>query len=48
MALGKEIIYFVKMKEKVEKKCIVLDMVHGRIFFSSKFSTKQSLKAISR
>lgn len=44
LALGKAVIYFAKMKEKVEKKYIVLDMVHDKISFSDDLSTKPSLK----
>ena len=44
LALGKEVTYFVKMKEKVEEKYIVLDMVHDKISFSDELSTKPSLK----
>ena len=44
LALAKEVIYFVKMKEKVEKRYIVLDMVHNKISFSDELSTKPSLK----
>jgi hypothetical protein len=44
LALGKEVIYFVKIEEKVEKKYIVLDMVHNKISFSDELSTKPSLK----
>ncbi len=44
LALGKEVIYFVKMKEKMKEKYIVLDMVHNKISFSDELSTKPSLK----
>jgi hypothetical protein len=47
LALGKAVIYFVKLKEKVEKKYIVLDMVHDTISFSDELSTKPSLKHFS-
>lgn len=47
LALGKEIIYFVKVKEKVEKKYIVLDMVHDKISFSDELSTTPSLQHFS-
>lgn len=44
LALGKAVIYFVKIEEKVEKKYIVLDMIHNKISFSDELSTKPSLK----
>lgn len=44
LAIGKEVIYFVNIKDKVEKKYIVLDMVHNQISFSDELSTKPSLK----
>jgi len=47
LALGKAVIYFVKVKEKVEKKYIVLDMVHDTISFTDELSTKPSLKHFS-
>ncbi len=47
LALGKEGIYFVKVKEKVEKKYIVLDSVHDKISFSDELSTKPSLQHFS-
>jgi len=47
LALGKAVIYFVKVKEKVEKKYIVLDTVHDKISFSDELSTKPSLKHFS-
>lgn len=47
LALGKAVIYFVKVKEKVEKKYIVLDTIHDKISFSDELSTKPSLKHFS-
>ncbi|PIX24584.1 MAG: hypothetical protein COZ69_05760 [Deltaproteobacteria bacterium CG_4_8_14_3_um_filter_45_9] len=47
LALGKAVIYFVKTKEKVEKKYIVLDMVRNKISLSDELSTKPSLKHFS-
>lgn len=44
LALGTAVIYFVKTKEKVEKKYIVLDVVHDKMSFSDELSTKPSLK----
>lgn len=44
LALGREVIYFVKMKEKVGKKCVVLDMFYNKMSFSDEFSTRPSLK----
>lgn len=44
LALGRGVIYFVKMKEKMVKKYIVLDVVHDKISFSDELSTKPSLK----
>jgi len=43
LALGKAVIYFVKVKEKVEKKYIVLDRIHDKVSFSDELSTKPSL-----
>ena len=47
LALGKEIIYFVKLKEKMERKYIVLDTVHDKISFSDELSTTPSLQHFS-
>lgn len=47
LALGKAVIYFVKVKEKIEKKYIVLDAVHDKISFSDELSTKPSLRHFS-
>lgn len=47
LALGKAVIYFVKVKEKVEKKYIVLDTIHDKISFSDELSTKPSLRHFS-
>ena len=47
LALGRAVIYFVKIREKVEKKYIVLDMIHDKISFSDEPSTKPSLKHFS-
>jgi len=47
LALGKSIIYFVKVKEEVEKKYIVLDTVHDKVLFSDELSTKPSLRHFS-
>jgi len=47
LALGKSVIYFVKVKEEVEKKYIVLDTVHDKISFSDELSTKPSLQHFS-
>jgi len=47
LALGKSVIYFVKVKEKVEKKYIVLDMVNDKISFSDELSTTPSLQHFS-
>jgi len=47
LALGKAVIYFVKVKEKVEKKYIVLDTLHDKISFSDELSTKPILKHFS-
>jgi len=44
LALGRAVIYLVKIRDKVEKKYIVLDMVHDKISFSDELSTKPSLK----
>jgi len=44
LALGKAVIYLVKVKEKVENKYIVLDTLHDKISFSNELSTKPSLK----
>ena len=47
LALGKAVMYFVKVKEKVEKKYIVLGTIHDKISFSDELSTKPSLKHFS-
>ena len=47
MALGKEIIYSVKVKEKMEKKYIGLDTIHDKISFSNELSTTPSLQHFS-
>jgi len=47
LSLGKPMIYFVKVKEKVETKYIILDMIHDKISFSDELSTKPSLKHFS-
>ena len=47
LALGKAVIYFVKVKEKVEEKYVVLDTVHDKISFSNELSTKPTLKYFS-
>lgn len=47
LALGKSVIYFVKVKEKVEKKYVVLDMIHDKVSFSDELSTKPSLRHFS-
>jgi|GEM_PF-1626705 len=44
LSLGKPMIYFVKVKEKVETKYIIWDMIHDKISFSDELSTKPSLK----
>jgi hypothetical protein len=43
LALGKAVIYLVKVKEKVENKYIVLDTLHDKISFSDELSTKPSI-----
>jgi hypothetical protein len=47
LALGKAVIYFVKVNKKVEKKYIVLDTIHDTISFSDELSTRPSLKHFS-
>jgi len=47
IAVGKSIIYFVKVKEKVEIKYIVFDRIQDEISFSNELSTKPSLSHFS-
>jgi len=47
MGLGKAVIYFVEVKEAVEKKYVVYDTIYDKISFSDEISTKPSLKHFS-
>ncbi|MFX0198747.1 MAG: hypothetical protein ACFFCW_21705 [Candidatus Hodarchaeota archaeon] len=44
LGVGKAVIYFVEMKEGVEKKYVVYDMMQDKFTFSDEISTKPSLK----
>lgn len=45
--MGKAVIYFVKIKDKVEKKYAVLDTVHDTISFTNELNTKPTSKYFS-
>lgn len=44
LALGRAVIYFVKIKEKVDKKYILHDMMEDQVSFSDELSTKPTMK----